>query len=260
MKLAVLLVAVLCLAAPLVSAKVVVKKPKMHTGLILPNQMPHKTPALKDDMCPFCVSAMGQIMNQLINILLNVGVLGSCGDLCKLLPNQYEAIACDLLCDYVGLEGFIDALQYEDPDPIFVCQLIDICPHVEGGKANFTYIAVEPKTGKQGQTFTINMEWDVIKETGPGGLNLVVLPPAGFPLSGGNFIQGEKPGHYKASFNLQTQPQEMDPFLPGKYQVQGALCEGDCTTEHKWGGVYAQTEVRGPILFLPRTRAWCFFP
>lgn len=58
--------------------------------------------------CPTCVSFISQSLDQLLNIIANVGVLGACSDLCNLLPNQVEATVCDLVCSIVGIEVFID--------------------------------------------------------------------------------------------------------------------------------------------------------
>jgi hypothetical protein len=38
-------------------------------------------------------------------------VIGGCADLCGYLPNQVEQAACDLICDYFGIEGFMKLLQ-----------------------------------------------------------------------------------------------------------------------------------------------------
>lgn len=192
------------------------------------------------DLCPFCVNAMGQILNELIQIVLQGGVIGSCGELCSKLPVPGIAkTACNLLCDYVGIETFVKLLQREDPDPIYFCQLLDACGFTNGGKADIFLTQSVPKSGAQGTTFDIEAEWRVTKATGPGGLNIAVVPQGGFPITGGSFIDGQQPGVYGAKFSLKTKPSEQEPFNPGVYQVEVALCEGDCTTKHPHGGIYS---------------------
>jgi len=71
--------------------------------------------APKIDMCPECVDLMNQFIDQLLNAILNAGVIGSCGALCSAIPNQAASVVCDLLCDYVGIEAFIDAINMTDP-------------------------------------------------------------------------------------------------------------------------------------------------
>ena len=65
---------------------------------------------------------MDNAIDTILQIILNGGVIGSCGALCSQLPDQIEQAACSLICDYVGIEAFIDLINYEDPDPIYICQ------------------------------------------------------------------------------------------------------------------------------------------
>ena len=37
------------------------------------------------DLCPLCINLLDQTINQLVNIILNAGVIGGCGDLCNYL-------------------------------------------------------------------------------------------------------------------------------------------------------------------------------
>lgn len=59
--------------------------------------------------------------------MLNVGVEGTCSDVCSQLPNSLEGAVCDLLCMYVGFDEFINLIDYEDPDPIYACEIIGLC-------------------------------------------------------------------------------------------------------------------------------------
>merc|ERR1719487_3158892 len=74
----------------------------------------------KADLCPLCVNIMDQTINQLLNIILNVGVLGSCNALCSYLGDygQIVVAGCNLLCDYVGITEFIALIEAADLDPI----------------------------------------------------------------------------------------------------------------------------------------------
>lgn len=74
--------------------------------------------------CNFCVQIMDQIIQNLMNYILNIGVLGTCAGLCSNLPKKLEQTACNLLCDAVGIEGFVKAIQAADLDPIYYCQLV----------------------------------------------------------------------------------------------------------------------------------------
>jgi len=193
------------------------------------------------DMCPFCVNFFGQTINELLEIILNTGVLGSCGALCSQLPNQVEQVGCQLICDYVGISGFIDLIEYEDPDPIYLCQVIDFCNVVNGGSVKVQGAVITPSSGPQGTTFTLGIQYTVINATGPGYISLLVTPPSsdgGQPFGTAQFTSGQAPGPYGIGWQLQTQPSENEPFSPGSYGVQLAVCEGDCTNNHPYGGVY----------------------
>jgi len=194
----------------------------------------------KIDFCNVCVQVMGQIINELLNIILDIGVIGSCGDLCGKLPNKYEADACDLICDYVGIVEFIKLIEYEDPDPIYFCEEAKICPVTTNGSAYTNGAWVNPTSGPASTKFNIGFNYTVTSKTSTGGPNVAVIPPAGMPMGGGEFDEGEEPGTYVVYFSLDTTPNEQEPFMPGVYNVSLALCAGDCSTRHKWGGIYCE--------------------
>lgn len=74
--------------------------------------------------CSTCVSFMDNGMvnlnrstliliaiDQLINIIANVGIAGGCGAVCGLLPAQWEATICMLACEVVGIEEFANLIN-----------------------------------------------------------------------------------------------------------------------------------------------------
>ena len=48
-------------------------------------------------------------------MIVDVGIVGSCGQLCQLLEqktgSQALGVACDLLCDIVGIQEFVKIIQ-----------------------------------------------------------------------------------------------------------------------------------------------------
>jgi len=192
----------------------------------------------KVDFCNLCVSVMGEIINELLNIILNIGVIGGCADLCNYLPDKVEKAACDLICDYIGIEEFIKLITDADPDPIWICEEGGICPHNDNGSALANGAWVVPASGPAGSTFDIYFNYTVTSFTSSGGPNVVVVPPAGLPLGGGEFNEGQADGTYIVAFKLDTTPSEEEPFTPGTYGVEAALCAGDCSGRHKWSGIY----------------------
>jgi len=207
--------------------------PQIATALrITPVLSPVQVAKPQSDLCPICVNFMDQALNALINIILNVGVIGSCGELCAYLPNKIEATVCDLLCDYVGIEEFIKIIDKEDPDSIAICEdMIPVCPIHDDGAANITSVVVSPPSGPQGTTFDISMEFTVTNETGTGEIVIDVFPPDAFPMGDGELNEGFKPGNYAVRFSLQANPSEQEPFTPGVYKVELAVCNGECGAE-----------------------------
>jgi len=198
----------------------------------------HMVQGGKVDFCDFCVEMMGEIINELLNIILNIGVIGTCADLCNYLPDKIEKAGCDLICDYIGIEEFIKLVTDADPDPIWICEEGGICPHNDNGSAIANSAFVAPQSGPAGTPFEISFNYTVTSYTSSGGPNLVVIPPVGLPLAGGEFYPGQAPGTYIVTFKLDSTPSEQEPFSPGNYQVEADLCAGDCTGRHKWSGVY----------------------
>jgi len=193
---------------------------------------------------------MGNAVNDLLNAILNGGVLGSCGALCQeAITDPSLQVICDLLCDYVGIEEFINLVNSTDPDPIWLCQEMDACPIVLGGKVVINSADVDPASGAEGATFNISMVYTVTNATGPGGLTILILPASDFdfPMSDFEFEEGQTPGTYEITWTLQAEPSENESFSSGVYQVEVAVCAGDCTGIHSWSGVYAQANTKFTI-------------
>lgn len=183
--------------------------------------------------CLDCIDVMIQIIDILVNALANGGVIGSCTDLCGYLPYQVEFIACDLLCSYAGIEVFIQLLNAVDPDPIYVCEGINICPVNDNARAKINSLDVYPKAAPGGTTFNFTAVFTVTNQIGTGDINLTVFPPDGsFPVGGDDFVVNVAPGVYKITFQLSTEPTETDPFFPGVYNTTLSICEGLCGSTH----------------------------
>jgi hypothetical protein len=187
---------------------------------------------------------MDEALNELIQIILNGGVLGSCDALCSLLPNSIEGVVCNLLCDIVGIDEFIKILQAADPDPIFICEELGTCPH-RIGAVEIDNTLVQPKVGSLGTTFTFTLDFTVLNETGTGELYIQVDPTNGYgdPLSDGQLIQSLVPGDYSVQFSVKAEQTEEDPWAAGQYGAFFAVCEGSCFSTHKWAFQYANSTV-----------------
>eukprot|EP01125_Pyxidicula_operculata_P022364 TRINITY_DN90_c2_g2_i1.p2 TRINITY_DN90_c2_g2~~TRINITY_DN90_c2_g2_i1.p2 ORF type:complete len:226 (-),score=59.30 TRINITY_DN90_c2_g2_i1:53-730(-) len=189
--------------------------------------------AEQQETCSVCVSFMDNAINQLLQIIANGGVLGSCSALCGALPNQYESLVCNLLCDYVGIEAFIDLVNDVDPDPIWICEEISVCPINDYVKGQLLSLTVTPTAGAQGTTFTITGSFKLLNTTGTGEVVFQVVPPdSGDPIEGGGLLISQPAGTYNERASIQTQPSENEPFSVGTYQVIFAVCEGSCGSTH----------------------------
>jgi|SaaInl4_150m_RNA_FD_contig_21_319677_length_850_multi_7_in_0_out_0_1 hypothetical protein len=192
------------------------------------------------DLCPTCVSFATQSIDQLLNIILNAGVIGGCADLCGYLPNKVEQTVCDLLCDYVGLELFIKLIKEADLDPIYLCELITVCPihDCEGECITIDEINIVPPSGPAGTEFAIEMAFTVHNQTGTGEIVIDIFPPDGEPFGDGELTEGYAPGKYGIRFGLKTEPTEDEPYSAGTYGVELGVCEGQCGSKHPHSYVY----------------------
>jgi len=191
----------------------------------------------KDDpeYCSTCISFMDNSIDILLNVIANGGILGNCQNLCGYLPDQWECIICDLLCSYVGIEAFIDAIDIEDPDPIYICMELSMCPIRNTAAARIVSLVISPSSGPAGTTFLFALKYLILNETGTGIVQFCITPPASdgsFPFAGYALIIDQMPGYYDFEMSLQAEPCENESFTPGKYNVTASICEGTCGSIH----------------------------
>jgi hypothetical protein len=87
---------------------------------------------VKLDLCPECINEAVTLINVILNIILDEGIVASCGALCGAVYNKTgsKALAdlCDVGCEAVGIDEFIKLIITADIDPIYYCQLVHMCP------------------------------------------------------------------------------------------------------------------------------------
>jgi len=189
------------------------------------------------DLCPTCVSFLTDALDELIEIIANAGVLGTCSGLCGQLSNQIESTVCNLICDYVGITAFVDIITAADPDPIFYCEEMDICPIQEHAKGTITKVQVTPSSGPAGTTFNFLIQYQITNATGTGTLEIDIFPPAtdgGYPFGDVELLLSQPPGTYRVEFQLAATPSEQEGFTPGAYKTKIQLCEGACDSQHSY--------------------------
>jgi hypothetical protein len=59
-------------------------------------------------------------------------ILATCGELCAFVANKtgskLAGDICDLACDGIGIDEFIRLIITMDLDPIWYCEMADLCP------------------------------------------------------------------------------------------------------------------------------------
>jgi len=207
-------------------------------------------PASNFDGCGICVNVMSQGINQLLNVILNLGVIGSCNQLCGYLEEygQLAVTGCNLACDYVGIELFIKAIEKADLDPIWLCEEIKICPVHDCTLptcATFNNTLVDPTSAPKETVFHASSVLEIFDLTGTGEIIFEVLMPTGDVLGGGELVpKGFQKGVYDIRFDIETNDQPGDPpieFIPGTYKVGVVVCQGMCGSSHSHSRRLADT-------------------
>jgi len=206
---------------------------------------PIQTAAKGAGLCGTCSSLTGQSISILLNYILNVGVVGTCGKLCGSLKSKGASTVCNLACDLVGIKGFVAALQKADLDPIYLCDLLGICKHDDNGAGTLDSLTVTPTSAKQSSPFVGAMQVTVTNHTGAGEFRFNIQGGAD-PSSGASSVYAElAPGSYGVKLNIDTTPSD-DPtqgpqWNPGNYTLSGEFCMGECGSKHPHSKLFGNT-------------------
>eukprot|EP01116_Phalansterium_solitarium_P004878 TRINITY_DN1607_c0_g1_i1.p1 TRINITY_DN1607_c0_g1~~TRINITY_DN1607_c0_g1_i1.p1 ORF type:complete len:258 (-),score=99.52 TRINITY_DN1607_c0_g1_i1:4-777(-) len=192
-------------------------------------------PKVNTKDCPTCINFMLDALETLWDAIGNVGILGGCEKVCGYLPKESEWVACTAICMYAGIDELARVLNTTDPDPVYVCEEINICPVSDTAAAKITDVVVDPTTAPMGTTFYVNMSFSIVNATGTGLVMLWAVPPE-TPFEDGlseyAYLIETPPGDYKVAFNLPTSEKGVD-WLYGVYNCSVYLCEGYCNSIHK---------------------------
>ena len=89
-------------------------------------------PKVGIDLCPECINEAVEVINILLNLILDEGIIGSCNALCGALENKTNSSVigdiCLAVCEAYGIDEFVKALVKADLDPIYYCEVVDLCP------------------------------------------------------------------------------------------------------------------------------------
>lgn len=84
------------------------------------------------DWCPQCIDTWDDIVEVVLDIFLQYGVVDTCGHLGNLVTKETGSgllgFICTMGCDFVGLEEFAKLVTDADIDPIYYCERMNLCP------------------------------------------------------------------------------------------------------------------------------------
>jgi len=194
---------------------------------------------LSPEWCATCVNFMGQAVNEILNIIANVGVIGGCAKVCSYLPNQLEATICDLLCSAVGIDAFVHLVEDADPDPIWICQSLRVCPSSTNGSAVINSFTVTPASGPAETVFHFAVEYNITGDIGTGEIAFTCNTVDGNQLGTGSILVQPALGVYSVDIRLDTKPNQNEGWLPGVYLNEFDVCSGGCGSKHEWAKLLA---------------------
>ncbi|KAJ3450366.1 hypothetical protein M0812_06541 [Anaeramoeba flamelloides] len=203
-------------------------------ALIVGAQCGELSVSKKNRWCSPCCTFMSESLNTLLNIILNGGVVGGCGDLCSRIPGSKTVQElCFILCDLVGFEIFVHLVEKADLDPIWMCEKVTVCSHAMGN-GKLLSVKIIPESGPVGTKFEIEVVFQIDTKIGTGELDVAVFGGANMPIGDGELLVDLEPNEYGLKFTFTTQESEKTPWLPGKYEVALSLCDGECGSKHEW--------------------------
>ncbi|KAK5576884.1 hypothetical protein RB653_001821 [Dictyostelium firmibasis] len=202
--------------------------------------------AVSFDSCGVCVDFVDNSLNDLLNIILNSGVLGTCNALCSKVPGgQIVDTICNLACDAVGVDEFVKLISDVDPDPIYICEECKVCKTNNNAAATLELVQINPVNGTVGGTFTISIAYTVTNTIATGQLAFNIIDPTGNGFGDAVLLVQQTPEQYTQQFQFQATPSEQEAFPNGLYTLQAAVCEGSCGSPHP----YTYTLANGTTTF-----------
>ena len=167
----------------------------------------------------------------------DAGVIGSCYKLCNAIigSGTYAWEGCNVICDAIGINVFIDIIKKADLDPIYACQLANICPVRDCTAkrcASFLNSGFIPEKIQHGFPTTFYSGLQVYNASGPGEVVFTLNGAFSTENMMQRFYQpnGYTPGTYSIKFTVTTKDDDAKAleWLPGLYYAVVDVCEGVC--------------------------------
>ncbi|CAF1464454.1 unnamed protein product [Rotaria magnacalcarata] len=213
-------------------------------------RLPLKTSNNGIDWCPQCINTYGDLIELVLDVILQYGVMNTCGELCDLVAEKSGSsllgFLCTFGCDILGIEEFVKIIDKADIDPIYYCERIKVCPINDNGDAKFKSFVILPPHGPQGTTFSIDFVYVSNNGTGTGELIIAIKTVDKVPLSASFLVEAQKPGTYGERVSVDASPDpdcdptqdECESWVPGTYNVTVLICNGQCGSHHPHTQLY----------------------
>ena len=124
------------------------------------------------------VEFAGEALQELLNLILNKAVVGSCGKLCSALVNATHnpklGTPCTILCDLVGIKAFVNWIQKADLSPYYDCEELGVCKTNDYGDATITSWLATPSELAAGPPVTLSFTYDSKNGTSTGEIRIGV--------------------------------------------------------------------------------------
>ena len=199
----------------------------------------------KDDypLCTSCVEFASKSINYLLNAILNDGVMATCGQLCSFAPGPLEQQVCTMVCDVVGIAGFVKAVNSADLDVIYLCEQLNkggvtVCPvkHCPEETPECVVpgeLTLKPKRPKVDASVVATLPIHTVE---PVGTSMVLVElckdaetdPAKKCASQAVTRVGWPVGDYDASLKVQT----AGLTAGAAYTLSVEVCDGTCGSKH----------------------------
>jgi len=199
-----------------------------------------KSPDVK--MCSPCFNIGEQGINQLLNYILNAGVIGGCNALCAgaIPAGGLPAVGCELVCGAVGFKAFVAAINHVDLDPIYLCEMLKACPAApDDAYLELMNVAAAPDPVTKGQTVKMAIQLNVTNATGVGEFRIGIDGPgSACPIGQGFFLEtGIPAGIQMLEVSLPIKDSKDSQGMPatfdgGKYNFTFHVCQGECASKH----------------------------
>jgi len=181
----------------------------------------------------------------LANQILNGVIVNDCEELCALLTpyGWYAVVACDAVCLGFGIDAFINLIVNEDIDPIWYCELLDMCTidDCQGDCLDITVYITRPNRIPQGgvinQYFTVDVKkpWN-----GTGMFTFVINDPVQGQQEQDALIDGGWGPVGTATYAIQIPSAEAQLTVNATISSQILICNGECGSKHPHSRIFSQ--------------------